>query len=395
MDDKLRTALIADYETRLKAQGSVDDLDDTDLELRSKWTETLDVLRSLETPPPAPASPPELRSRVEFRDIFAHIGRGETPKGAWGELVSELNLDSDRDGFELPLDLLAPPETRSLETRADAATEVTLTDFDAGVVRVLDRLFGQSDLAFLGIRPTPVRAGEAVAIVITGGDTGSTPARGAAADAAALTYTSTKLTPKRAVTRGLYDIEGAAAWGQLQSVMQRDMRAALNNKMDDLLIAQVLSDLTDPSGASTVIAHGPFLELATGGIDGKLAYSLSDVSLLMGAATYAKGLSLYRGNNDAVNAIAKLTGGGARIRPSARIAAPATFSTQDNNQFVIRSLANAGQDFFFGVWQNARLIVDPYSRSAHSQTALTLTMLYAADMLRTDRFAQLAVKTAS
>ena len=124
--------------------------------------------------------------------------------------------------FEVPLDVFAPAEERQapVETRADVTTSVGLADFESNVVRTLDRLFGRSDAAYLGFSPTSVPAGEAVAVAITGGSGGETPARGAATNAAELTYSTKRLEPKRIVTRGEYDVEGAAVWPQLQATMR-------------------------------------------------------------------------------------------------------------------------------------------------------------------------------
>ena len=111
MNEKLRKALVEDYEARAKSLEG-DDLSDTEKQMRASVQAPLEALKEIEEIPEAPPAPAELTSQVQLRSYFGAIALGNRIEGAALELNQELGLN---DNSEVPLAALmdTEPEKRA------------------------------------------------------------------------------------------------------------------------------------------------------------------------------------------------------------------------------------------------------------------------------------------
>ena len=166
----------------------------------------------------------QLSKRAEVRAYLSEALSGDEVTGASAELRQEAGLG----GGYMPFAALLP-----IEDRVDAVTPAPAT-VGATQQSILGRVFAQSVGAFLGVAMPMVAAGEAVFPVLSAGSTPTQAAKDAVVDAAAATFTATKLGPTRLSARYLFRVEELATLAGMEEALRADLRGALSNRMDYL-----------------------------------------------------------------------------------------------------------------------------------------------------------------
>ena len=122
-------------------------------------------------------------------------------------------------------------------------------------------------------------------------------------------------------------------------------------------------------------------QLAYARVDGRYASGTEDIRIVMGAEAYAHAASMYRGNNDNVDALMALkreTGG---VKVSAHVPDEAS---NKQNQLVRLGMH---RDYVSAVWESISLVPDEITLlKTAGQVQITAVMLYATKLLRSDGF---------
>lgn len=315
---------------------------------------------------------------------LATMAQGKRLSGAEAELNQEFNLGDDI----VPL--------AALEDRADVATTAPTDVPRLGSGGIVPRIFSRSDTVYMGATMPSVPHGTAVYTVLTGGSVGAPQAEAGTIESAAATWTTKTVSPVRLTARYLYNVEGAALLDGMENALRSDLRSVLSDTLDEQVIngsgtapefSGIRSELTATAAAgSGVTGWDGLIQIATDGIDGKYAYELSDVRLLVGVQTHKLLHTTFRATvPQNVSQFYALQG--VTARASARMNKKAS-----KKQGALRRVGNLAGETVVPVWDGLQIIRDPYSGAASGQIALTAIMLYSMAVLRTDSYAEIAVQ---
>lgn len=418
MNEELRAALLAQAEARAAWNALADDATEEDRNSARAALEAADqaVTERLQAGATAPA---ELRDRISLGRYLAAIAAESVADGVEAELRQELNLADNA----IPLEALLPtPEERAdaVSPQDEKGAALAFGTVNTTTGPMLTRVFTATDTAFLGISMPAVPPGERVYPVMTDGTDAAMVARGSAApDATAAKFTVVNATPHRLSGRYVFDLEGVAELGGLlESTLRADLRTVMGYQLDRQVLlgdgtgANVsglikLLELLPPPGlsvdaneVSAALTWANGRQIATDGLDGKLARTESDLRILIGGTTYTQARALYRNANagDSSDLIAALTALGVTIRRSFQIAAPAVATIKGGNAASKKKVQSALVNFepaaaVAPVWQGITMIRDPYTEAAKAQIVLTAHMLFDFILRRQDGWKRYAIRT--
>lgn len=414
MNEALRAALLAQTEARQALNALADDADEAERRAAIDALTAADQTVAEALAEPEPQAPAELRDRVSLGRYLVGIAAQSTLDGAELELRQELQLSDEA----IPLECLLPTP----EERADAVSPQN-ADGDAlpaGTINIntgpmLNRVFTQTDAAFLGVAMPTVPPGQRRYPVMTAGTSASMQARGGEPDAGAAKFEVVDAQPNRLTGRYVFDLEGVAEMGGLlESTLRADLRREMGFQLDSQILlgsgVQVTGlvnalDLTLPPGAvfatndpSKVPDWPAFKAFLTDGLDGKYARTERDIRLLIGGQVYTDARALYRTTQSEEDALMAMRGLGAAVRRSFLIPAPAVATispkTANSSKKVQRAIANMEpQAAVAPVWQGITMIRDPYTNAGKAQVVLTAHMMMDFVMRRTDGWRQWAIRT--
>ena len=423
MNKELRTAMLEQIEARqalnkLPDDAAVEDRTAALGKLNDIDQKVADLLAKDEEKAQAPM---ELRSQIKLAKYLHAFAQDKSVDGVEAELRQELNLSDNA----LPVEALLEMD---LENRADQVSPQTQDtskndQLASGAINrttgpMLNRVFKQTDSAFLGISMPTVPAGERRYPVMTAGTTAAMVARGAQQDAGPARFDVVDATPNRLSARYVFDLEGVAELGGLlESTLRSDLRLAMGYALDLQIlggngtapnVTGLLNqfpfllqpgDVFASNDAKTVINWQLSKQLGYGSLDGIHARTEGDVRLLVGQATYDLMRSVYRSNNaDDQDGIDILRNQGVAIRQSYQIPAPAViqFQTKSANSSKKHQacLMNAEPMAAVApVWQGITMIRDPYSNAGKGQVVLTANMMFDLVMRRKDGWKKYGIRT--
>lgn len=340
----------------------------------------------------------DLLKRSTIEDYLAESVFDSTLEGASLELRQALELPPNT----VPLDLFERErrdEGRGLETRADAATNVSAADAPAeNQSSIAGRIFSRTAGAYMGIARPTVPVGTMSYVALTAGTTADVRSDGVAKDAEAATFATKSVDPVRVTSRYLFGIESAARLRGMEEALRSDLTALLGDKLDALAlngqaavanvspaVEGLISQTTDPTG---VVTFTEVLTAYSDRIDGKYSDDGENVRLLVNPETARKihGLRIGTGNN-APLLVDSLPGG--RFRASANM--------PDKTGEIAKALTYAAgprRGFTQPVWRGVTIIRDPYSGAAEGQVALTIIVLAGAVMIDSGPYTQLEFQLA-
>ena len=318
-----------------------------------------------------------LEKRCTVGAFLSEVINGHALAGPEAEYRKEL-LGEDVNAGTIPLRLLAPPERRSAEHRAvtPGPSAVGRTQAD-----ILGRVFARSDAAWMGVSMPSVPTGSRLYPVLATGSTASMQSKDGTQAAVAGSFTTTTLAPVRATMSYEIRVEDVAGLMGLEEAIREDLRAGLNNLLDEQVIAGngtapnvsgLFNAVTQPADATQRVNHDRLLEGFYDSVDGVGAYGMSDVAALLGVDTYTYGTSLYRGGASERTALEHITEQGATFRVSSKVPAKAS---KDQLGLFHRKQYPMGSAVA-PIWDSLQLIRDPYTLAQSGQIRITAIMLF-------------------
>ena len=340
----------------------------------------------------------ELQGRVRLTN---YTGAALEMRGVSGAEL-EFNQALDLNGSQFPLRLLVHDE---IERRTETDTDTTVRP-----TRWLDRLFAGTAGAALGLTYDSVPNGVASYPVTTGGGTPAQRGREEAIATGAWTIGVEELRPTRMGIHYQFAVEDAARMPGLESALERDMRAALAERVDYAIFKgdsganENSADIAAITGTAGITAKtltqakkilaadtlSAFIDL----LDGTHAESLADLR----AVAFVGANKLWR------SSLANTTAAGGQPITMASFLSSNGFDWRTRGGIegatgngklgamigLARGLPGAG---VVAMWEGATLIRDQYSGAAQGQVRLTLQTLWNYKVVRPSNFAKLTFVT--
>ena len=316
----------------------------------------------------------ELRSlidRANVGNIFEAALEHRATGGAEAELQTHFRLAANA----IPLALL--------ETRAVTPSP---TDVGTNMSAIIPGVFPASCAAFLGVDMPTVAVGDAVYPVLTTNADAGTPAENAVQAETDGSFSANVLTPSRIQASFFYSREDQARFSGMGEALRMNLSDALADKLDQQILAGgsglLHGTILANHAASAVTTYADYrAELAYGRVDGTFAGSVSDLKVVMGAATYGHAAGKFRSDNAgdraALEDLMSVTGG---VKVSAHVPA-----VSGNKQNVVIRLG-ARRDMVAPIWEGVTLIPDEITKAANGQIVITAVMLHAVKLLRAEGF---------
>ena len=321
----------------------------------------------------------DLRKRASVSEYIRQAVSGQQLDGACRELNDELKIVPVRGqggGVLMPVEQLALRASNTSTTAADADETQRRPIFS--------RLFARGVMEAMGVRLDSVPVGLIEYPILTDATTPSMTAEGAdAAEAVAATWNSEVLKPRRLIAQYEFTAEAIATVPGLDAALSADLQMSMTAQMNKETItgdgtganvrgldtAISFSGITNPTN---VVTFADGIAFGLDAIDGLHASSESDISVLLGPATYRKVAAMLQ-TSTTDNAFDVLRKRGTTIITSAHVAAPATN--------IQKGYIHAGRDMSRGdsvaaVWPAIELIRDPYTKAGESKTIVTAVMLW-------------------
>ena len=313
--------------------------------------------------------------------------------GVEAEYNQEFGLASD----QFPLELLVrddPPG--DVETRA-----IITGSPDAGVSQAtwVDRLFSDTAARRLGVTFPTVGPGVSAYPVITGGGAPKQRGRTQAAVVGAYAAAVVELKPTRNAVHGIYSIEDAARLPGLAAAIQRDMRAAMVERIDRVIFVGdtgANEDTADITGLQTAaiteialtqaqkVKGDKILESLAALIDGKHAASPQDLNVVTTVGTNALWMGTVQNSaasNETIAGFLRANG----ITWGVRGDVEAATASGDFAAFIGLARGQRGTAVA-PIWSAATLITDKYTGAAKGEVQLTLSYLWAFGLPRTSNY---------
>ena len=322
----------------------------------------------------------ELRQLIDksnVGEIFdAALGK-RAVDGASAEIQKHYGLDVN----QVPLAMLVRgwPGEDDLEKRA-----VTPAPGNVGQEQnsIVSYVFPQSSAMFLGVSMPTVPVGEAVYPVLTKELDVRTPAEGADADETTGSFSADVLSPSRIQAAFFYSREDRARFAGMDAALRENLIEGLNDGLDEAILSGTNglftgTNLSNNNQTTNDTFDSYLSNLCWNQIDGRYAAMASDLSMVVGAATFKDLGQTYRNTSvdrSALDRLMELTSG---VRVSAHVPVPAT----NRQNVVIRR--GMSMTAVAPVWEGITIIPDDVTQAKKGQLIITAVMLYAMKVLRT------------
>ena len=288
--------------------------------------------------------------------------------GAERELQQELGLNDN----QVPLDML-------IEQRAITPAPAQVTENQAPILPIV---FPESASGFLSVGQPRVPVGHRNYPYLSTGADVRTPAESAKAAESTGAFTVKSLSPSRLQASFFWSREDAASFAGMEASLRDNLRSALADKLDQQVIAKILSEGT----AQSEIAQAPptyatFEGSVYNAVDGIYASRASDVRCLLALATYRAAAQQYQKNSD-ITALLQMTNisGGLMTTPPSHL--PAVAAKKQKSIYRLGSRMDAVAP----IWEGITLIPDEITKADTGEIVLTAVMLYGAGVIRKQGF---------
>ena len=339
-----------------------------------------------------------LTERAELRNYLIAATTGNHITGAEAELRAAV-LGDDARASLVPWEALLPRggEQGGQEHRVDSVTS-TPSDVGATQAGILGRVFIDTAAAYLGVDMPSVPIGDRNYPVLTAGVTPVMKAKSAVQDAEAATIDATVLEPVRLTARYTFNIESTNQLAGMEEALRADLAGAFGEAMDNQILngngtapqpSGFFNKLTAPSNPTAISTFANMVKELGESVDGRYAWNLTGVHLLVGTNTYALATTLTNPNGDvfASDYLIQRSGG---FMAHALIPAPA--STIQNA--IIYKAARGAGSAVAPVWSGFDIIRDPYTGAAKGEVAITAIMQWNFAVLRSDAYRYARFKVA-
>ena len=361
-----------------------------------------------------PAEVRSLLTRVNIGDYLNPASAGLGLAGAAGELNAALKvpLVGTSGGVAIPWHVLAGPEHRAL-AKAEGAEQrafTTTTAYGGGVAQrpILQRLFGMDIMGALGVRIDSVPAGRTEWPLITGGVAPAQAVEGVAAAAAVTASFATEtLKPKRLTGRYEYTHEQAAQVPDIEQGLRRDLADAVKAKMNDLILngdegtnAQepdgFLTTIAAPTDPSATAAYADYAGVHASAVDGIHASKETEVSGLIGTASYVHAASVYQAGSGESGSEA-LMNRSRSCMASSFVPAPTGDTMIQNGNILHAAGPNGGEmrgDSIAAIWPTLEVVRDIYSQASQGVVLTWVTLWDAQTAFRAAAYKRVAFRLA-
>ena len=396
----LETSKVRERLTQLAAVKELSESEVAEIkELEARY-QTLEVqLRAATIADSAPRleAVPEGRAllhRASVARFVTHAVTGGPVAGAEAELSTEL-LGATRGvngGVLLPYDVL--------EIRTDVATTTAALDGPVAQRPILQRLFGAGILDALGISLQSVPPGRTEWPILTGGVTASATAQETAPESVVAVITEQTLKPKKLTGKYKYTVELAAEVAGMEAALRRDLKGAIGSAMSKQVLSGtgtapqvtgLLTRITVPTAPTVTATYSDYVKAPASAVDGLHADSESQVTVLVGVATYKHmaGLLQSGSGESATETLRRRSGG---LRATSYIPAATNAGVQNGNILHAGMDASRG-DSIAAVWSGVELIRDPYTDAGASVSLTWLALWDCYTALRANAYARVSFKT--
>ena len=274
-----------------------------------------------------------------------------------------------------------PTELLMVEHRA-----VTPAPGDVGQnqAQITGFVFPQSVAAFMAVPSEIVPVGDATFPVLTSDPAAGVPAENAAQTETTGAFTADVLTPGRIQASFFWSREDAGRMAGMGDSLREALGGGISDKLDSEILVGTNGLLTGTNldnhtrGSASDYAHY-VAELLYGRVDGKYAYDLADIRVVMGSATFGNAATKLPTNGEE-NALARIRNDSSGVRVSAHV--PGVSGSKQNA--VVR--LGTRRDMVAPVWGALTLIPDKVTLASKGQIQLTAVLLHAVKILRKGGF---------
>lgn len=366
--------------------------------------------------------PAEVRALLDQVGIGAYLTPAKGGVGLAGP-AAELNaayklpVSGASGGIILPWRMLECPEHRAAPApRGEARAFTTTGALDGGTMQrpILQRLFGMDIMAALGVRVDTVPAGMTEWPLLNGGVAPTMKAEGDAADAAVSAgFTTQTLKPKRLTGKYEFTHEQAAQVADIEQALRRDLGDAVRAKMSDLILNGdestnahepngFLTKLAAPAAPGAVATYADYAGIHATAVDGIHASMETEVSSVIGVASYTHAASVYQAGSGEAGSEALMKRGRSCMASSfipAAVSAGNPSKTVQNGNILHAAGPNGGGaamrgDSIAAMWPTLEIIRDIYSQASQGVVLTWVSLWDAETAFRAAAYRRVAFQTA-
>ena len=313
----------------------------------------------------------DLNRRFDLGEMFSNVIEHRASVGVIAEVQKERKLGAN----DIPTEMLM------VEHRA-----VTPAPGDVGQSQsdITGYVFPQSVAAFLSIPSQVVPVGDATFPVLTSDPAAGTPAENAPQAETTGAFTADVLTPQRIQASFFWSREDAQRMAGMGDALREALGGGIADKLDSEIMQGTNGLLTGTNldnharAAASDYAHY-VSSLLYARVDGKYAYDLADIRVVMGAETFGNAATKLPTAGEE-NALARIRNDSSGVRVSAHI----PMATNEKQNAVVRR--GTRRDMVAPVWGAVTLIPDEVTLAGKGQIQLTAVLLHAVKILREGGF---------
>ena len=312
----------------------------------------------------------DVSNRFDLGEMFTNVMEHRASAGAIGEVQSERGLAPN----DIPTEMLMEERAVTPAPSDVGRTQTEITGF----------IFPQSVAAFMGIQSPIVPVGDTAFPVLTSDPAAGVPAENASQSETTGAFAADVLTPKRIQASFFWSREDAARMAGMGDALREALQGGLADKLDKEILQGSEGLLTDTKltahAATSASTYANYVaELLYARVDGRYAFDLSDIRVVMGSDTFGNAATKLPADGEQ-NALARIRNDSGGVRVSANVPAQAS-----NKQNALVRLGNR-RDMVAPVWGNVTLIPDEITLAGKGQIQLTAVMLHAVKILRVGGF---------
>ena len=324
-----------------------------------------------------------LAGRVELARYVGAAVEQRSLDGAEGELNGELKLAGNM-----------VPHSAITERRA-------ITPIPAAGSRgaqqhaIIPPVYSDGAAAHLGISMPSVGVGDSIFTVLSTGAAPGTPAASASQEETTGAFAAQRMSPGRVQAAFLWQREDAAGLAGLEDALRTNLRAALSEQLDAVVIADttdglLAGGLTAPGDPTAESDTSTYMDSLVGPLDGRYAKSIDDLRFVVGPSTWAHMVGQFSASTGSLPLFDDLARRSLRqVRVSAHVPAVASM-----RQDAIVALGTEGSSAVLATWSAVELIADPISQAKKGQVFLHAVQLFAFAVVRAAGFKRVRFQVA-
>ncbi len=315
----------------------------------------------------------ELRAKTGIGDFLAAACGGAAVTGAAAEYAAACGVPVVG---HLPMAIFGrtTPPAPTVETRA-----ITPGPAVKGAVQpTVPFVFERSAAASLGIMMPAVPMGQVQIPKITTAPPADTLAKDGAAPSTAAAVSLVNQAPVRIAGSFEVRVEDLAVMPTLEAALSESMQGSLSNELDESTFNGASGELNGLFTQASNVSAASAVESYTSGItrfaalvDGRHAYTLSDVRAVIGSKTFALYAGVFANSNKGdvslFDYLSRMLGS---IRVSDRV--PGVSANAQKGIVVLSASAEMPK---IHVWDAMQIIRDPYSGAGAGKVTITATAL--------------------